>query len=246
MPQSDYDWKVDRGRPNFYLTASTISSYLDAAPSPAGNSISNLPADVGALITSSNLKHTHNPDTQIVCLDTFFGFTDSVHLDVGNEFRRGTGTWATVGKYMRWQPPLEEMGRGYVRGLLGLGATDPVPPYMAVHIRRADFSDAFLALTPRQYAHAASVVMELLAVDLGVHVKHVIATSDELDPAWLGQLKDYGWTFVNHTASETVQRFGLFMPTLLDSIILSGGRGFLGVSQSTSESSPSSSASRRL
>jgi len=48
-----------------------------------------------------------------------------------------------------------------------------------------DFSQAWLDLTPRQYAHATSQVLRTLYTQLGVEIKHVIATSDETDPTWM-------------------------------------------------------------
>ena len=48
-------------------------------------------------------------------------------------------------------------------------------------------------------------------------------------------MEGYGWHFVNHSQLGTVEKYGDWFPIILDSVILSSGKGFLGVVYSTSK-----------
>ena len=49
-------------------------------------------------------------------------------------------------------------------------------------------------------------------------------------------LRSFGFHLVSHKEHETLDRLGAWFPTLIDSVILAGGKGFLGTDKSTSES----------
>ena len=43
---------------------------------------------------------------------------------------------------------------------------------------------------------------------LGIALKHILVTTDETDPEWIAGLHDFGIKYINHTESQTVERFG--------------------------------------
>ncbi|KAG8878508.1 hypothetical protein FRB97_002446 [Tulasnella sp. 331] len=64
-------------------------------------------------------------------------------------------------------------------------------------------------------------------------VGEVIVTSDEADPNWWAQIARLGWKTVDHEREQTVEKFGHWYPSLIDSIILSKGAGCVGTARST-------------
>jgi len=58
-------------------------------------------------------------------------------------------------------------------------------------------------------------------------------TTDETDKGFLYEAVRAGWTLVDHEREDTVGKYGMWYPTLLDSVMLSMSTGFLGTSTST-------------
>ena len=67
----------------------------------------------------------------------------------------------------------------------------------------------------------------------------MLVTTDETSPAYLAEIDALGWTVMNHAALGTKEEYGAWYPSLVDNVVLSFGRGFVGTSGSTSEWSQS-------
>lgn len=176
------------------------------------------------------------PTDKFVAVDTVYWCrTDPERLGLHEEWHRGQGAWVNVGIHMRWQPGLERLADDFLRYMFGLRANAELPVFMAIHIRRGDFNEFWKKITPQQYAYKAWEVMNE-AAGLGIRPTKVIVTTDEQDPAWLDQLRAYGFIVVDHIAAQTGERLGWWMPTLLDAIMLSKAHVFMGNPSSTSTS----------
>lgn len=175
------------------------------------------------------------PEDQFQCIDSvYWCHTDPERRDLHGEWHLGDGAWNNVGTHMRWQPGLIQLADDYLRHAFGLPANAPLPHYMAIHIRRGDFSDMWKRVTPRMYAYRAWQVLRDAAT-AGISASKVIVTTDEKDPEWLDQLRAYGFIIVDHTAAKTGERLGWWMPTVLDAVLLSRAKVLVGVPASTSE-----------
>ncbi|GFZ47020.1 hypothetical protein JCM24511_04246 [Saitozyma sp. JCM 24511] len=164
------------------------------------------------------------PDPELFCIDDLFWYSEQPQRwDFHTEWRVGSGAWAIVGKYLRFQPALVGLADRYLRHAFGLQTRQALPPFFAVHIRRG----------AEHYAHAAWEALREIEAVLGIHLEHIIFTTDEPDPDWRAPLLSYGWHFVDHDAMETGDKFGHWLPTLLDNVILSRATGFLGTHGST-------------
>lgn len=106
------------------------------------------------------------------------------------------------------------------------------------------------------YVDRVEQVKAALAKEKGVHPTHVLATTDEHGEDFLAEVRALGWTMIDHEAEGTIDKHGLWSvrllasispreahksaffflryPTLVDSVILSLGTGFVGTSGSTS------------
>lgn len=56
---------------------------------------------------------------------------------------------------------------------------------------------------------------------------------DETDPKFWEEMTSYGWSYFDHIAERTVERYGDWYPLLLDKVALSMGVGFIGTEPST-------------
>ena len=133
--------------------------------------------------------------------------------------------------------------------------------YISIHVRHHDFqvycedlplSDCFAPISV--IARRVQEVKEELLLKHGLDVKHIIMTSDEDDPAWWAEVYAQGWKAPDHT--NTATEYGrwcvpfsfipflassadlhpvLFIryPVLVDAVIQSNGRGFVGTDRST-------------
>ena len=62
---------------------------------------------------------------------------------------------------------------------------------------------------------------------------HSLHFTDENDPRFYDELRSYGWSYLNHTAEATFEKYGEWYPLLLDKVALSMGLGFVGTQHST-------------
>jgi hypothetical protein len=88
------------------------------------------------------------PDPRLACLDlVYFYHVEPKRFGIIDEWRAGQGVWQAVGKHMRFQPGLVRLAEGYLRHAFGVAQGQPIPPYMAVHVRRDGESRSQLPAT---------------------------------------------------------------------------------------------------
>ncbi|KAJ7821380.1 hypothetical protein B0H14DRAFT_3471566 [Mycena olivaceomarginata] len=175
------------------------------------------------------------PDDQLLCFDNLY-YAANVEA---HDFERDYSTaWRLVGKYLHWNPRIEEISRVYLRRTFGLGADAVIPPYITIHVRHGDFegwcdtpviAECFAPLSA--IARRVEEVREELQRVKGISIAHVILTSDEKDRTWWEAAAAYGWHRVDHSTTATT--YGDWYPVLIDTAIQSGGKGFVGTDRST-------------
>ncbi|CAK5273569.1 unnamed protein product [Mycena citricolor] len=176
------------------------------------------------------------PDQQVLCYDNLYWANDHEQHEL--EKSDYSPAWRFVGHHLHWSNKLQDIGDMYIREALGVPATDPIPPYIAVHARHGDFvercdiqtADECFTPLPALARRVEEVQSELLRTH-GLAVSLVVMTSDEKDPDWWNEVSGYGWKRLDH--SETAERYGFWYPILIDAVVQSGSTGFVGTDQST-------------
>ncbi|KAF7347413.1 hypothetical protein MVEN_01497200 [Mycena venus] len=177
------------------------------------------------------------PDDQLLCFDFLYYVAAQEPFEIGLDY---SPAWRYVGQYMRWTAALERLADEYVRYALRIAASDPIPPFIAIHARRDDFQGWCGTFTNEEcFAPLSAIarrVDEVKAEILqrkGVTVNHIIITSDEKNDAWWDQVADLGWWTPDHVKMRTEERYGVWYPVLIDAVIHSQGLGFVGTDRST-------------
>ncbi|KAG2037002.1 hypothetical protein BDR03DRAFT_1092124 [Suillus americanus] len=177
------------------------------------------------------------PDDHLLCFDLLYFI--SAHRTWEWEFDFSPA-WRFVGQHMRWTASMERLADSYVRRTLNVPANQPTPPYVSIHIRHGDFHEQCGEVPVDQcfaplsvIARRVSEVQEELRTRKGIEARHVIMTSDERDPEWWSEVRALGWTWVDHAAERTGERYGKWHPVFIDAIVQSNGAGFVGTLRST-------------
>ena len=133
---------------------------------------------------------------------------------------------------MHWTARLEGLAIQYVRKTLSVEETEQTPPvrqyslciikllrsvdlrqWISVHIRRGDFAhwcyqvpvdDCFAPMSA--FVRRVDEVKQEISQRKGIHVNHVIVTSDEKNATWWQVILNQGWYRVD--SSDTVEQYG--------------------------------------
>jgi len=186
------------------------------------------------------------PDEHIACFDFLYFISESgaeVHQEYTGRTAAGRwgGAWGSVGRYAHWNPELEDIAKGYLRRAFQVSDRKgvAVPPFIGIHIRRGDFAKLCPHDNPNCLPSVADWVARIeqvkgnLTERLGYAPERYLMTTDETDKGFLFEAVRAGWTLVDHEREQTVEKYGMWYPTLLDSVMLSMSTGFLGTSTST-------------
>uniref|UniRef100_A0A0W0FVA7 Uncharacterized protein n=1 Tax=Moniliophthora roreri TaxID=221103 RepID=A0A0W0FVA7_MONRR len=191
------------------------------------------------LILSSPRGKQVAPDEHLACLDIAYFMTSGPQ-----DFEWGDAwapAWRFVGKHLRFRQGIEEVAKGYLRRALNLSAEDgdDIPPFITVHIRRGDFvchgQGACDITSMDLYRLIVRQVQEELRERNGVDVDKVILTSDETDDAFWDEVRGMGWYSVDHSlqGEDTFARYGEWYLPIIDVVIQSMAKGFVGSPGST-------------
>jgi len=200
----------------------TLPDYLPAPfPSPRGVSIP--------------------PDTQLACFDDFY-FVTASQIDFEWE-QRWSPAWRFVGRHLRFAKPMQEIAEAFIRKAFDVLPLDPVPPFIAVHVRHGDFDgqcwaaerieDCFAPISV--YARRVREVQDelLQTKQLVIPDDHVLLTSDEADSEFWNSVAAYGWKHISHAEEGTQEKYGEWYVILIDVVIQGLSTGFVGTHPST-------------
>ncbi|KAB5592602.1 hypothetical protein CTheo_3928 [Ceratobasidium theobromae] len=185
------------------------------------------------------------PDDHLLCFDLLY-LIGLMQLGPSDDFFADYSPfWNQVGIHMRWKKSLVRLANQYLRRHFAIEYdSDPVPPFISVHIRRADFQkscdpkltkDDCFAPIAAYHRRVQEVKERLKNRPNGVDVQAILVTSDEQDPAWWDQIAALGpeWRWIDHKAEQTVEKYGDWFALLLDAVFQSMGKGFVGTTVST-------------
>ncbi|CAE6447621.1 unnamed protein product [Rhizoctonia solani] len=152
--------------------------------------------------------------------------------------------WPKIGAHLHWAPRLLGLAQEYLRRHFKVQDSEPIPPFISIHVRRADFADWCPSNMNREACFAApsayakrvrEVQAALLAQTTPIDARAVLVTSDERDPEWWKEVGELGpeWGWVDHGAERTAEKYGKWYPVVLDAVFQSLGAGFVGTDHST-------------
>ncbi|KAJ6570587.1 hypothetical protein DFH09DRAFT_1464401 [Mycena vulgaris] len=175
------------------------------------------------------------PDNQLFCCNSlYFGISA---LEDPEDI---SPAWKSVGRHMHLVPKIQEVAASYTRQTLGVEHHEQIPPYIAVHVRRGDFSiwcnidgvAVDLCFAPLSaFARRVKEVQAELLQRTGTVAERVIITSDEEDEVWWESVYELGWFRPNH--AETIALHGSWYPIFIDAAIHGAAAGFVGTATST-------------
>ncbi|KAF8973004.1 hypothetical protein BDZ97DRAFT_2053730 [Flammula alnicola] len=185
--------------------------------------------------------HQRTPDAHLSCFESFYYATSGAR---GWEWETSwSPAWQKIGRYLPFTQTLKQLGRDYIsRAFQFSGSLDNLPPFIAIHIRRGDFigrcplvnGTRTNCLTPLSvYGKHVDVIKEKWVAKSNLTILNVIVMSDEQSPAFWDDVKNHGWSFVNHTREETVENFGEWFPPIIDTVVQSFAIGLVGTKGST-------------
>ncbi|KAF8148781.1 hypothetical protein K438DRAFT_1625324 [Mycena galopus ATCC 62051] len=172
------------------------------------------------------------PDEHLFCVNSlYFGVG---LLEVAEDL---CPAWEAVGRHIHFTPEVQRIAAAYTRRTLGVEDAEEIPPYIAVHVRRGDFSiwckvavqNCFAPFAA--YERRVNEVRAQIIKNTGVDVSRVIITSDETSSAWWTPILERGWVRPDH--SKTVEEYGPWYPIIIDAAIQGAAAGFVGTDTST-------------
>ncbi|KDN51577.1 hypothetical protein RSAG8_00122, partial [Rhizoctonia solani AG-8 WAC10335] len=126
--------------------------------------------------------------------------------------------WSQVGTHMRWNRPLVELASQYLRRHFGIeNATDPIPPFISVHVRRSDFEGGCGKDVSKEQCFAPVAAYERRVQEVRARLKarttdvqEILVTSDERDSVWWEQVSALGseWRWIDHAVEKTSEKYG--------------------------------------
>ncbi|KEP54707.1 GDP-fucose protein O-fucosyltransferase [Rhizoctonia solani 123E] len=181
------------------------------------------------------------PAERLLCFDLLY------YVGLANEeewWKDYAPYWPKIGVHLRWAPQLLELAQVYLRRHFKVQDGEPIPPFISVHVRRADFAgwcpsnmnrEACFATLETYAERVRDIQASLRAQTTPIDARAVLVTSDERDPEWWKELAELGseWGWVDHGAEETVEKYGKWYPVVLDAVFQSLGAGFVGTDRST-------------
>ncbi|EIN12872.1 hypothetical protein PUNSTDRAFT_131104 [Punctularia strigosozonata HHB-11173 SS5] len=179
-----------------------------------------------------------DPDDHLLCFDFLYYVTAGPELfEYEHDY---SPAWNHVVSKLRFTPQVEEIARKYIRKTFGLKSNEPIPPYIALHVRHGDFlrmcgdKTKDECMTPLStWAHTVELVQRELAEKHGISATRVVMTSDEKDPAWWADVTSLGWVKMDRTIDEPVERFSAWHDIIVDAIVQSSAMGLVGTAGST-------------
>ncbi|KAF7290982.1 Lysophospholipase [Mycena chlorophos] len=175
------------------------------------------------------------PDQHLVCFDFLFSTVETMGNDLFHDY---SSVWRLIGQHLHFHPKVERLAQEQLRKMFHLSETEPIPPFISVHVRHNDFQiwcgdqsleDCFAPFS--QYAYRIKRMQKLLLATKGLSVNHVVVTSDENSKEFWAQVASYGYKSPDH--STTKEDHGPFYPFLIDGAILAMGSAIVGTDRST-------------
>lgn len=217
-------------RPRDSRTPGIIKADISYTPTPGFVKLNDIPQDFHALfwmlaalgfpnIRERALKEQSphpspqsqavlEPNEHFMCLDYVY-YASAV--ETHEWWKDFCPAWNFIGTHMHFIDELADRADAAVAKATGLPTGSKAPPYIAIHVRRADFraycqgagrteAECFGRL--EDYARRVGEVQQELKEKRGMDAGLVIMTSDETDQTWWDEVKALGWHRVDHGQDE--------------------------------------------
>ncbi|GAA6052624.1 hypothetical protein JCM3770_006408 [Rhodotorula araucariae] len=179
------------------------------------------------------------PDQQLMCFENLF-FVPSIKFVKGQpdtsytleELRPDGPVWSAVGRHLRFNNYVNHIVDEFLAALVGSRRRQ----FVAIHIRQGKnrMSKASQEVIDMYEAGVDQVQAELKKRRGGPKKDlPVLFATDSDDPVFINKLGRLGWTYLDHREFATSARYGGWMPSLIDSAVLSRAQGFVGTKMST-------------
>ncbi|KAF8994270.1 hypothetical protein BDQ17DRAFT_1251953, partial [Cyathus striatus] len=185
------------------------------------------------LMFPSPMDSKLSPDQHLACFDFLYYVTSGRSLEWEYPW---SPAWNIIGKNLPFTEQVVTMGKNYLRMVFEV---DSIPPFIAVHVRRGDFSTQCFDTTGEclpplsAYSEEVQVIQEQLREKQGLDVHEVLITSDETDPDFWAQAGGLGWKKIDHDVLQTETKLGGWYPSIIDAVAQSMAVGFVGTKKST-------------
>ncbi|GAA5914475.1 O-fucosyltransferase family protein [Sporobolomyces salmoneus] len=197
-------------------------------------------------------RNNEPPSDQLFCLDTTFflgsrmfppAYPSTPPIEPLRPYEGEA--WMQAGQHLRFSSRLETLAEEYLKKLFGVSKLNHIPPFITCHIRRGDFAEERGLTSLDQYTDAVQRVRERLEWRMdnmkgrngllkGGDYQVVVATDEAPNSEFVRILKEeLRWKVIDHDFMETERKLGAWYTLLIDSVILSRGRGFVGTEFST-------------
>ncbi|KAI0001684.1 hypothetical protein BJV77DRAFT_1063103 [Russula vinacea] len=203
---------------HFWSIASLLYS-----PGREENMIAPQPSEVhGALLP---------PDEHLACFDYLYYVCAHTSFEYETDM---SPAWRFVVKNFRWTNHLQSIADGYLRRILNVPDDEPIPPYIAIHARRAnDFivycngvskEDCFPSIAT--YQRRIEEIQQETRERLGIFPHTLSCSATRRIP--LGGIRFVRWVGTPPTTLQKIR-----YPVLIDAVLQSSGIGFIGMHGST-------------
>lgn len=237
-PRSGPDWDLGPALDidlHFWPTPPSVSDRAD------WNSLTSFPALV-SLATNNQTSWLESvtpaptsifPDPDLLCFDNlFFAVPPEYDSITGEKYNYGVEqialldpVWRDIGSHLHFTARVDDI---VDKILADLG----VQGFIGVHIRRGDFiqhhrvqTDLPSALS--QFGKALSEMQEQVRQQ-GHTDRPIVFLSDSNEVQLQDEAQKLGWISINHHVLGTAEKYGTWMPAVIDSCILSRAIGFVG------------------
>jgi len=208
--------------------------------------------------TPNEFGNQIDPDEHLLCYDYTYFMATSVEAEWYQEW---TPAWHDVGRHLRWSDKVIGLVTPLLRTALlspeaAVNASEPLPPYISVHIRRNDLSGWCITGISREdclaplstYHRRVEEIRSLLPLteEEKASVKVLVFSDEPLvtppeNPgyqpgeceAWWEAVRKLGWLTISHDENKTVEKYGEWYPSILDAAMLSLATGMVGTGRST-------------
>jgi hypothetical protein len=172
----------------------------------------------------------------IFCLDNTLFLGEASPAPNWNSQPRIPGesiSWIEIGQHIKFNRAVELVADDYLKRLFNVSRISQVPEFIGIHLRRHDFEE-FTGLTALEFFVAA---LNRLRADFEARWDlteyPVIFASDESGSSdFIKACKMLGWRHLDHEQVED-KTFDAWWPAIIDSVVLSRAKGFVGTPKST-------------
>ncbi|KAF9527347.1 hypothetical protein CPB83DRAFT_907750 [Crepidotus variabilis] len=170
-----------------------------------------------ALMQPSFLGHRLTPDEQLTCIDNLHLATSSGNLDEWDF--AWAPAWRFVGQYLHFMHNDIELAKSYLSRTFQVQASN-LPAFIAVAVPKT-------SSLPNLHKQVA-LVQANLKLEKNLENAKVLVISTVEDAQFWENVRDFGWSRLDHFKEMTLEKYGHWARDVLDGVVASMAVGFIG------------------